>query len=114
MLSVFCRIYGRALTLFFFQAEDGIRAATVTGVETCDLPISASSSSWAGDNCGVQPEQAAISAGPRSEERRVGKECRSRWLPYHYKKNVKGHVEELLAEYIVHGDEGHRQTERDS
>src|SRR5712664_2601632 len=24
---------------------------------------------------------------PRSEERRVGKECRSRWSPYHYKKN---------------------------
>src|SRR5690554_1789900 len=24
--------------------------------------------------------------GNRSEERRVGKECRSRWLPYHYKK----------------------------
>src|SRR5256886_3550853 len=24
--------------------------------------------------------------GSRSEERRVGKECRSRWLPYHYKK----------------------------
>src|SRR5436189_5288053 len=23
----------------------------------------------------------------RSEERRVGKECRSRWSPYHYKKN---------------------------
>src|SRR4051794_10157555 len=23
----------------------------------------------------------------RSEERRVGKECRSRWFPYHYKKN---------------------------
>src|SRR5690242_7201914 len=23
----------------------------------------------------------------RSEERRVGKECRSRWQPYHYKKN---------------------------
>src|SRR4051794_5077809 len=22
-------------------------------------------------------------AGPRSEERRVGKECRSRWSPYH-------------------------------
>src|SRR5687768_10492876 len=22
----------------------------------------------------------------RSEERRVGKECRSRWMPYHYKK----------------------------
>src|SRR3712207_1049313 len=24
----------------------------------------------------------------RSEERRVGKECRSRWAPYHYKKNT--------------------------
>ena len=23
------------------------------------------------------------SSGPRSEERRVGKECRSRWSPYH-------------------------------
>src|SRR3712207_3812770 len=28
---------------------------------------------------GVEPESAAL----RSEERRVGKECRSRWSPYH-------------------------------
>src|SRR6266481_8430175 len=28
----------------------------------------------------------------RSEERRVGKECRSRWSPYHYKKNKKRQV----------------------
>ena len=27
------------------------------------------------------PEQ--VAAGTRSEERRVGKECRSRWSPYH-------------------------------
>src|SRR5207245_8048935 len=27
---------------FFFQAEDGIRYATVTGVQTCALPISLS------------------------------------------------------------------------
>src|SRR5262245_64175819 len=26
--------------------------------------------------------------GERSEERRVGKECRSRWSPYHEKKKV--------------------------
>src|SRR6267143_581533 len=26
-------------SLFFFQAEDGIRAGTVTGVQTCALPI---------------------------------------------------------------------------
>src|SRR2546426_12706135 len=25
----------------------------------------------------------------RSEERRVGKECRSRWSPYHYKKKKR-------------------------
>src|SRR3712207_8634031 len=27
-----------------------------------------------------------VYVGGRSEERRVGKECRSRWSPYHYKK----------------------------
>src|SRR5258708_30190439 len=87
---------------FFFQAEDGIRDDLVTGVQTCALPIS----------CGVTCECAAavqitnnpspsrlvatgsnrpIPAtvnftsyiGNRSEERRVGKECRSRWSPYH-------------------------------
>src|SRR5688572_33512426 len=31
------------------------------------------------------------SAGPRSEERRVGKECRSRWPRYHQKKNDLNH-----------------------
>src|SRR5207245_6330512 len=28
------------ICFFFFQAEDGIRDATVTGVQTCALPIS--------------------------------------------------------------------------
>jgi len=28
-------------------------------------------------------ELAAVGNGGRSEERRVGKECRSRWSPYH-------------------------------
>src|SRR2546427_186784 len=28
------------LSIFFFQAEDGIRDLTVTGVQTCALPIS--------------------------------------------------------------------------
>src|SRR2546427_3328828 len=36
--------YGRRLAVisgfFFFQAEDGIRDLTVTGVQTCALPIS--------------------------------------------------------------------------
>src|SRR5690348_18239165 len=31
----------------------------------------------------------------RSEERRVGKECRSRWSPYHYKKKLRKKLCEL-------------------
>src|SRR5205085_3920087 len=83
---------------FFFQAEDGIRDLTVTGVQTCALPIFA--------RRGRVPEAEApdgawvvLEPGPfvllglvdvglvlvvgygvvRSEERRVGKECRCRW-----------------------------------
>src|SRR2546430_5850617 len=33
MRCLFCVFF------FFFQAEDGIRDLTVTGVQTCDLPI---------------------------------------------------------------------------
>src|SRR3712207_8104415 len=32
---------------------------------------------------GVDEVQAVVAGGLRSEERRVGKECRSRWSPYH-------------------------------
>src|SRR5207245_8172941 len=77
------------LFFFFFQAEDGIRDATVTGVQTCALPIS---SIACGDLITLSSPQ-AIDVGKvraalqpinlRSEERRVGKECRSRWWPYH-------------------------------
>src|SRR6266498_4603634 len=37
---------------FFFQAEDGIRDADVTGVQTCALPISAVLAAVAGDVVG--------------------------------------------------------------
>src|SRR5256886_7994530 len=91
---------------FFFQAEDGIRDLTVTGVQTCALPISRDRLSR------TRPEQQPVRRArwnaaemierrlvhefisrlrrrrpriglQRSEERRVGKECRSRWSPYH-------------------------------
>src|SRR2546421_7016227 len=95
------------LFFFFFQAEDGIRDLIVTGVQTCALPISQLSAIEAE---GPVPAQHVIAvcrlslslvraglverasralasaraaAEPRSEERRVGKECRSRWSPYH-------------------------------
>src|SRR2546430_4868888 len=95
------------LLFFFFQAEDGIRDLTVTGVQTCALPISKFIDySGAVGPCrfggpfrneihrltslpvgsyahasGICPSNLDDTA--RSEERRVGKECRSRWSPYH-------------------------------
>src|SRR2546429_4823094 len=94
---------------FFFQAEDGIRDVAVTGVQTCALPISVGVRPCLGParqrspDGGPDPRSAGRDdtaqraaadlvrgglerdrdVGRRSEERRVGKECRSRWSPYH-------------------------------
>src|SRR2546426_3022336 len=93
---------------FFFQAEDGIRDYKVTGVQTCALPISGVEQPA---QCGTDSQNRKVIAADdfslrafrrsccrhaqwdsgasdhaieqRSEERRVGKECRSRWSPYH-------------------------------
>src|SRR5439155_9951847 len=82
---------------FFFQAEDGIRDGHVTGVQTCALPIlfqPRASAGWL-----ARQDRSARDASPRkrrnrardgagrrpgrSEERRVGKECRAWGSPYH-------------------------------
>src|SRR6266850_1755700 len=70
---------------FFFQAEDGIRDYKVTGVQTLLFR-----SRWMTrpDRNGSPRLRAGLrnrggSSSARSEERRVGKECRSRWSPYH-------------------------------
>src|SRR5437762_8045306 len=97
---------------FFFQAEDGIRDTSVTGVQTCALPIygfegpgTVSVRPWLGTKAGgggvllAQSVHAAYMLRwifgdvaqvgclfGRSEERRVGKECRSRWWRCRAKK----------------------------
>src|SRR5256884_5238407 len=93
---------------FFFQAEDGIRDVAVTGVQTCALPIclAARVVPWQIPPNGVVVNGVLEATQPivalaadanrvamtyaqgrcietRSEERRVGKEGRSRWSPYH-------------------------------
>src|SRR5439155_19073326 len=84
---------------FFFQAEDGIRDGHVTGVQTCALPISPvrglpplltsqrwEAPDWSGYHSTARRTLLLHFRSPdleRSEERRVGKECRSRWSPYH-------------------------------
>src|SRR3546814_2906554 len=89
-------VSSKYLLFFFSSRRRHTRCALVTGVQTCALPISAQRrrtsprsrqwKNWApGATASVPP-----SDRPRSEERRVGKECvstcRSRWSPYHYKK----------------------------
>src|SRR3989440_3291329 len=99
---------GFCFLFFFFQAEDGIRDLIVTGVQTCALPIFPDPESlirrspasaplldavkdrktrdavrsvlerFTGGGAGQKP-----AVPDRSEERRVGKEGRSRWSPYH-------------------------------
>src|SRR5256885_3621625 len=98
--------------VFFFQAEDGIRDYKVTGVQTCALPISlrimvrlsdveSGRVIWGDQYSGVESDlfkiqdtvceavaaalrvRVSTDVRDRSEERRVGKECRSRWSPYH-------------------------------
>src|SRR5438270_12657691 len=69
---------------FFFQAEDGIRDLTVTGVQTCALPICPGAAHSTSSFITVAPGRRVRCAksaghGPRSEERRVGKECRLWW-----------------------------------
>src|SRR5688500_19188023 len=79
---------------FFFQAEDGIRDYKVTGVQTCALPIlsdvrmladiglhfarlTLQSASAEKQNYINRADQFLLRAAQlRSEERRVGKECR--------------------------------------
>src|SRR5439155_3442516 len=68
---------------FFFQAEDGIRDGHVTGVQTCALPIwpSRFAPHASGDECKPRWPPRRRHSRPagiaRSEERRVGKECRA-------------------------------------
>src|SRR5438445_13143319 len=80
------------LFFFFFQAEDGIRDIGVTGVQTCALPISCDPRRRGSQGSGG-PRGGAARRRYRSEERRVGKECRSRWSPYHQKKKKQKPVE---------------------
>src|SRR5437773_7902230 len=106
MSCIFCFFF------FFFQAEDGIRDRDVTGVQTCALPISrrarrrrlpgrrrretrpgSSPTRYWRRPGGQSPKASLLQAvcllwldPVRSEERRVGKEGRSRRSAWHEKK----------------------------
>src|SRR5205807_2716000 len=90
---------------FFFQAEDGIRDYKVTGVQTCALPISPVLGAPLDETVriGGGPDVVVVAfvlrhgrlgvlpllvEAARSEERRVGKESRSRRTPDHGEKGA--------------------------
>src|SRR5437764_10364572 len=100
------------LLFFFFQAEDGIRDTSVTGVQTCALPIllfeapvaiqllghfisavnGASlyrKTSFLLDSLGKQVFSPLVDIQERSEERRVGKERRSWQVEYDLMKKME-------------------------
>src|SRR3989344_3092850 len=52
-------------------------------LQHCFLPIQVIKRRAANLDCGNSKLSACCKLGKRSEERRVGKECRSRWSPYH-------------------------------
>src|SRR5947207_7029989 len=81
-----------ALEILFFQAEDGIRDHCVPVVQTCALPILLASSSTTSTRLVTRrpPPSPARRRRGRSEERRVGKECRCRMVPVHQGKEDLG------------------------
>src|SRR2546430_16464559 len=105
------------IIFFFFQAEDGIRYLTVTGVQTCALPISTNATaaiSWLQGHWHLWPHNSAWrgvqrrNADPRlltrnqrdrSGERRVGEEGRTRGAPDPLKK--KKNDTEGLDEIVI-------------
>src|SRR5947209_9284053 len=111
-MSFFYYIFYFFFFFFFFQAEDGIRDIGVTGVQTCALPILiccflvmvAKKLSVRGLHAFLTtqmtcrlcvfmrlshfPREKFQQGEPRSEERRVGKECRYQMLSDHEKKKI--------------------------
>src|SRR5690606_40292888 len=93
-------VLDKLTSVFFFQAEDGIRDFHVTGVQTCALPIlppmlprtptapmrNATRMSPTPRRCSDHDATTAVgrtTKSDRSEERRVGKECRCGGTPDH-------------------------------
>src|SRR6266705_729680 len=86
-----CEVY--ILLLFFFSSR---RRHTISygdwSSDVCSSDLARPSLSSAFGLLRGRPLQVVTIAGSllglaRSEERRVGKECRCRWSPYHLKKN---------------------------
>src|SRR2546426_3184383 len=62
-------------------AKDSDQDGVVDSKDKCPgTPVGAKVDEW---GCPIDSHKDGVPDGLRSEERRVGKECRSRWSPYH-------------------------------
>src|SRR5688572_33506934 len=103
---------------FFFQAEDGIRVLTVTGVQTCALPISYPLI-WARrdqrmlsrlaygtfqDKTVVVVTFDGFTETGRSQIGRAScrEKCRSRWSTYHITKKIKNLAKSRQGKISTH------------
>src|SRR5438876_8436763 len=84
-----------SVVFFFFFFSSRRRHTRWTGDWSSDVCSSDLSRRLVREQPGGQPPLVRSGAGigqpvrrDRSEERRVGKECRSRWSPYHEKKKT--------------------------
>src|SRR5256886_7272475 len=113
---------------FFFQAEDGIRDLTVTGVQTCALPIYADEEgvgarpSREAGRLGVEEEEPARIPGRRLGARHGGEKIerrrerrperlaavgvRQRILAPHDEERPGARLDELAAQHFVGGGRG--------
>src|SRR5207237_6886729 len=79
----------RSVFCFFFQAEDGIRDSSVTGVQTCALPIldgTAGPVAVSPDLAEIYQLEMWLNPAGFLKAAKIGrascrKECRSRWGP---------------------------------
>src|SRR6266436_5239574 len=84
---------GVTLTVMVWTAESAVAAVLLVACACTFIEMLARSLSGA---CSVRPA--------RSEERRVGKECRSRWSPYHQKKKKT----KTSMDCVDHGEHKHK------
>src|SRR5688572_27445946 len=78
------------------DGNGGTASALITVTVTSgnnDAPVAVNDTATTVEDVSVTIPALANDSDPRSEERRVGKECRSRWAPYHEKKKESIKIE---------------------
>src|SRR5438034_5304161 len=86
---LFFRLFILCFFFFFFSSRRRhTRSLCDWSSDVCSSDLMERFMAWynhyvKGDSAPAHPPGQPTTASKRSEERRVGKECRSRWSPYH-------------------------------